>query len=145
VSGTGPDIILAHRDQRIWNPEEFLLPLDSYIADWRDDMADSACKACSSTKEKNRNIKIIPLTAQGMGIYYNKANLKKAGVSVDKDPGYWEDFLAACEKLKTAGIPPVVMGNGGQPYGIDFAYRTILANFYGPELTGFGSRSRKTP
>jgi len=136
-SGTGPDVIMAHTDQRIWNMDEFLLPLDSYIADWKDDISDSAWAASSSTRESDRNIKLVPLTAQGLGIYYNKANLEKAGVDPEDDFSDWNTFLAACEKMKSAGIPAVVMGNGGQPYGVDFAYRTFLANFYGPELTGF--------
>ena len=136
-SGQVPDVIMAHTDQRIWNMEEFLLNLDPYIADWKDDIADSAWAACSSTKESSKNIKIVPLTAQGLGIYYNKANMAKAGADMTRDLSEWDNFLGACEKLKSAGIPPVVMGNGGQPYGIDFAYRTLLANFYGPDLTGF--------
>ncbi len=140
-SGTGPDIIMAHTDQRIWNMEEFLVTLDPYISDWREDISDSAWAACSSTGESDKNIKIVPLTAQGLGIYYNKANLKKAGVDTSSAPRTWEDFLAACEKLKAAGIPPVVMGNGGQPFGIDFAYRILLANFYGKDLAGFSNGS----
>lgn len=136
-SGQVPDVIMAHTDQRIWNMEEFLLNLDPYITDWKDDISDSAWAACSSTKESSQNIKIVPLTAQGLGIYYNKANMAKAGVDMSSDLSDWDDFLAACEKLKSAGIPAVVMGNGGQPYGIDFAYRTLLANLYGPELKGF--------
>ncbi|MDA3955651.1 ABC transporter substrate-binding protein, partial [Oceanispirochaeta sp.] len=138
-SGIGPDVLMAHTDQRIWNMEEFLLPLDSYIASWKDDIADSAWAACSSTKESDKNIKIIPLTAQGLGIYYNKANLKKAGIDPNADLSDASAFMDACKKLKAAGIPAIVMGNGGAPYGVDFTYRTLLANFYGPELTGFSN------
>ncbi|MBI9102471.1 MAG: extracellular solute-binding protein [Spirochaetales bacterium] len=141
ASGIGPDVIMAHTDQRIWNMEEFLLPLDTYIADWREDMSDSAWAAGSSTNESDRNIKIVPLTAQGIGIYYNKANLKTAGVSSFDNLGDWDSFLAACEKMKSAGISPIVMGNGGQPFGVDFAYRVLLANFYGDKLNGFSDGS----
>ncbi len=136
-SGEGPDVIMAHTDQRIWNLEEFLLDLDGYIGDWKDDMADSAWEACSSTKEADKNIKLIPLTAQGLGIYYNKANFELAGVDTSTVPSDWDTFLDTCEQLKQAGITPIISGNGGMPFGIDFAYRTILANFYGKDLTGF--------
>lgn len=136
-SGTGPDVIMTHTDQRIWNMEEFLLPLDSYVGDWLDDMADSAWAASSSTKDSDKNIKMVPLTAQGLGVYYNKANLAAAGVDVENLTNDWDSILDACEMMKNAGITPVIMGNGGQPYAIDFAYRTILANFYGPELVNF--------
>lgn len=137
ASGTGPDVIMVHTDQRIWNMDEFLLPLDSYIADWKDDMSDSAWAACSSTKESDKNIKLVPLTAQGVGIYVNKANLAKAGIDPSSDLRDWDDFLNACEKLNSAGIPPIIMGNGGQPFSVDFAYRVLLSNFYGDQLAGF--------
>lgn len=140
-SGIGPDVIMTHTDQRIWNMEEFLVTLDPYIADWKDDISDSAWAACSASKDSAKDIKIIPLTAQGVGIYYNRGNLEKAGVDVDADLSEWETFLEACEKLKKAGIPAVVMGNGGQPFGVDFAYRILLANFYGEDLTGFSDGS----
>ena len=140
-SGQGPDVILAHADNRIWNLEEFLMPLDGYIADWHDDIADSAWEACSSTRDANENIKLIPLTAQGLGIYYNKANFALAGVDTDTVPSDWDSFLATCEQLKSAGVTPIIMGNGGMPFGIDFAYRVLLANFYGKDLTGFSDGS----
>lgn len=138
-SGSGPDIALVHTDQRIWNMEEFLLPLDSYIASWKDDISDSAWVACSSTRESGRNIMIIPLTAQGIGIYYNKANFSKAGIDLNEVPNTWDKFLTSCEKLKNSGIPPIIMGNQGQPFSVDFAYRVLLTNFYGSEITGFSN------
>ncbi len=136
-SGRGPDVIMAHTDQRIWNMEEFLLTLDPYIADWRSDISGSAWAACSSTGDSDKNTKIVPLTAQGVGIYYNKANFEKAGIDADVDPRNWDDFLKVCEELKSAGIPPIIMGNSGQAFSIDFLYRTLLANFYGDDLKGF--------
>ena len=38
---------------------------------------------------------------------YNKDAFDKAGLDAEKAPGTWDEFLAACEKLKTAGIAPV--------------------------------------
>ncbi|MDC7123960.1 MAG: extracellular solute-binding protein [Spirochaetales bacterium] len=136
-SGQGPDVILTHTDQRIWNMEEFLLPLDSKIAEWKDDMANTAWAACSSTKDSSKDIKLVPLTAQGVGIYYNKANLEKAGIDTSSAPSNWDDFLNVCEQLKNAGITPIVTGNSGQPFGVDFLYRVLLSNFYGDGLKGF--------
>ncbi len=135
-SGQGPDVILTHTDQRIWNLSEGLAVLDPYIADWKDEVSDLVWKACSETGNPDENIKIVPLTSQGLGIYYNKNNLEKAGLDRNSEPTGWEDFLDACAALKEAGIPPVVLGNQGAPYGIDFLYRTLPANFFGPELTG---------
>src|SRR5262245_11136484 len=37
---------------------------------------------------------------------YNKDLYDKAGLDADKAPATWDEFLAACEKLKSAGISP---------------------------------------
>ena len=38
---------------------------------------------------------------------YNKDCFDKAGLDADSPPKTWDEFLAACEKLKAAGISPV--------------------------------------
>ena len=38
---------------------------------------------------------------------YNKDLFDKAGLDADKPPKTWDEFLAACDKLKAAGIAPV--------------------------------------
>ena len=38
---------------------------------------------------------------------YNKDLYDKAGLDADKAPATWDEFLGACEKLKSAGIAPV--------------------------------------
>jgi raffinose/stachyose/melibiose transport system substrate-binding protein len=43
---------------------------------------------------------------------YNKDLYDKAGLDADKAPATWDEFLAACEKLKSAGIAP--LGGGIQ-------------------------------
>ncbi|MCL5072657.1 MAG: extracellular solute-binding protein, partial [Actinobacteria bacterium] len=54
----------------------------------------------------------IPIYSLINGFLYNKDLFKQAGIEnadnyVPKD---WADFLAACEKLKAAGITPISMG-----------------------------------
>ncbi len=39
--------------------------------------------------------------------YYNKELFDKAGLDADAPPKTWEEFLAACEALKSKGISPV--------------------------------------
>ncbi len=39
--------------------------------------------------------------------YYNKDLFDKAGLDADTPPKTWDEFLAACEALKSAGITPV--------------------------------------
>ena len=64
----------------------------------------------------------IPVYAANILIWYNGDLLKKGGI----DPSgikTWDDFLAACTKLKSQGITPIVIG------GKD---KWPLAFFYGP-------------
>jgi raffinose/stachyose/melibiose transport system substrate-binding protein len=58
---------------------------------------------------------VMPFDRQFYIGFYNKAALKKAGVSAV--PTTWNELYAACGKLKTAGYTPIVYGNGGQSLG----------------------------
>ncbi len=137
TAGTDVDVILTHTDNRGWNLSDFFTTLDDSIADVKGDYAPAALAACSESGDANKNIKMLPLTSQGLGIYYNKANFIKAGLDPEKAPVELNEFLAACEALKAAGIPPIIMGNQGSGYSIDFLYRVVLATFYGNGIDGF--------
>ena len=60
-----------------------------------------------------------------LGTYYNKDLFQKAGIT--ETPQDWESFLAACQKLKDAGITPIVMGDK-DPWWIQFGVYQIAAN-----------------
>lgn len=131
------DVVLLHTDNRAWNMKDFYVTLDGYLGAAKNDYAPSARAACSASKSADSDIRMLPLTAQGLGMYFNKKNFKAAGLDPNKAPAAWNDFLAACEALKKAGIPPIILGNQGSPFGIDFMYRVILATFYGQKIDGF--------
>ena len=50
----------------------------------------------------------VPFNLGMVGVWYNKALFKKAGV--DAPPSTWSEFLADVEKLKSAGITPIAVG-----------------------------------
>ncbi|MDY0288131.1 MAG: extracellular solute-binding protein [Sphaerochaeta sp.] len=136
------DVFLTHTDQRAWVLAELFHVFDTDIVDVIDTYAPSALEACSETKSPDSDIKILPLTAQGNGIYYNKNNFRKAGLDPEAIPSNWNDFLAACEKLKKAGITPIIFGNQGSSFGIDFTYRAILGTLLGTDgINGFADGS----
>jgi raffinose/stachyose/melibiose transport system substrate-binding protein len=50
----------------------------------------------------------VPYNLGMVGVWYNKALFKKAGIS--EPPKTWDDFLADVQKLKSAGITPLAVG-----------------------------------
>ena len=50
----------------------------------------------------------VPFNLGMVGVWYNKSLFKKAGI--DAPPSTWSEFLADVEKLKSAGITPIAVG-----------------------------------
>ena len=50
----------------------------------------------------------IPYNLGLVGVWYNKKLFKKAGI--DGPPASWDEFLADIQKLKSAGITPIAVG-----------------------------------
>ena len=50
-----------------------------------------------------------PYDMGGVGIWYNKAIFKEAGITV---PATWAELLAAVSKIKAAGYIPIALGGG---------------------------------
>lgn len=59
-----------------------------------------------------------------LGTWYNKTLFKEHGIEL---PTNWEEFLAANEKLKDAGITPITMGDKDS-YMIQFGMYQVAAN-----------------
>jgi raffinose/stachyose/melibiose transport system substrate-binding protein len=49
----------------------------------------------------------LPMDANAIGVIYNKEIFQQHGLSV---PTNWTEFLAVCEKLKSAGVTPLALG-----------------------------------
>ena len=64
------------------------------------------------------NSQIIPM------VFYNKKLFARAGVT--GAPKTWAEFLAACDKLKKAGITPIELG-GGEPFAASMPLTGILS------------------
>ena len=52
----------------------------------------------------------LPFSVGVVGFWYNKALFEQAGIT--EPPATWDDFNAAVDKLKAAGIEPVSVGAG---------------------------------
>jgi ABC-type glycerol-3-phosphate transport system substrate-binding protein len=140
AANSGPDVAMFHPGARVNGFADIIVDLDSYIKDVKGQFTQSSLEMCSLDQKLGGPIKVLPMTMQGFGIYYNKEYFKKAGLNPDKAPKTAQEFLAACEKLKSAGIVPVT---SGQTYTIDFFLRTAAANAYGPKVGGLVDGSLK--
>lgn len=77
---------------------------DLGIYDYLDTGAVSLLKRLAS----NKGLYDLPLGMNVEGIWYNKADFKKAGISAP--PKTWDEMMADCEKLKAVGIQPFTAG-----------------------------------
>jgi ABC-type glycerol-3-phosphate transport system substrate-binding protein len=132
-AGDGPDIIMFHGGVQAYEFDDYTIDLDKYIKPWRSEISEFSWSFCSAGGQASNPVHMVPLTTQGFGIYYNKALFKKAGLDPDKAPSDIDSFLKACEQLKKAGIVPITAGFQGSPYTIDFLFRALIANIYGPD------------
>ncbi|MHC1691509.1 MAG: ABC transporter substrate-binding protein [Sphaerochaetaceae bacterium] len=133
-AGEGPDIVMFHGGVQAYDFDEYTIGLDKYIASWRSEISEFSWEYCSEGGGKNKPVHMVPMTTQGFGIYYNKALFTKAGLDPEKAPSDIDSFMAACEKLKNAGIVPITAGLQGDPYTVDFLFRCFVANIYGPDV-----------
>lgn len=72
---------------------------------------------------------ILPITQAVASIMYNKDALKSAGVEAS-DIRTWEDFEAACAKVREAGIVPIemVLGDAYDSYMPEGIWPTLYTN-----------------
>jgi raffinose/stachyose/melibiose transport system substrate-binding protein len=140
TANNGPDVAMFHPGARVNGFADIIVDLDPYIKDVKGQFTQASIEMCSMDQKLGSPVKVLPITMQGFGIYYNKDYFKKAGLNPEKAPKSSADFLAACEKLKTAGIVPIT---SGQTYTIDFFLRCAVANAYGPKVSGLVDGTQK--
>ena len=133
AANSGPDVALLHAEKRAWVLADVLLDLDSYVAPWKDEVRKIAWDA--SKAKEDGSIKLIPITQQGFGMYYNKKLFKQAGLDPDNPPAEEDAFLNASQKLKDAGIIPIGEQRKGYPKSMMYMKRMMFANAYGPNLS----------
>jgi raffinose/stachyose/melibiose transport system substrate-binding protein len=106
---SGPDVLQMHAGTYgVLTYPESLEPLNDRITP---EMKASikGWESVAGNFDPNGTIYGIPGNLSGWVFYYNKALFAQAGI--DGPPKTWDDLIAACEKLKAAGILPFAMGN----------------------------------
>lgn len=131
AAGSGPDIIQTRAYGGLAQLADagYLLPIASQEVKGLDKFPRTLLNAARGYKDKR--LFGVPFATQTLGIFYNKALLKKAGVEL---PQTWGAFLGTLEKLKKAGITP--LANGAKDgWTLEIMFGVVGPNFYGS--TGF--------
>ncbi len=109
TAGSGPDIASQWATGPVlgfvW--QDALVPVSDYVS--ADEMSNWL-----NVDENKYNGKHwgAPLYLIGIGVMYNKALFTQAGVTPpDSGRWTWDEFTAACDKLKAAGITPFGIGD----------------------------------
>lgn len=106
-----PDICTYESGTRLKSVIETgqILDMDATLTDLgiRDSLDDGAADLLTTLVD-GEGLYDLPLGMNVEGFWYNKALFEEAGI--ESAPETWDEFLAACESLKTAGINPIVQG-----------------------------------
>jgi multiple sugar transport system substrate-binding protein/raffinose/stachyose/melibiose transport system substrate-binding protein len=105
-----------------------LAPLDDWwAANNMDDVIPANLKPMATYNDK---IYAVPMNAHIVAFFYNPKAMEQAGIT--KLPETWEEFLAACEQLKGAGIAPIALGSMNQ-WPAQYWFDYLLTRTAGPE------------
>ena len=72
---------------------------------------------------------LVPFGYHYAAFFYNKKLLAKVGVAT---PGTWPEFLAACKKLKAAGVVPIALGSKNR-WPAQFWFDYLILRTAGPD------------
>jgi multiple sugar transport system substrate-binding protein/raffinose/stachyose/melibiose transport system substrate-binding protein len=106
VTGNPPDLYSYWAGARTASIIDYLEPIDHV---WQRGGLDknfppSLIAAASEYQGKKY---FLPLTQHYVGFFYNKSVFLAHGLT---PPATWKEFLAVCEKLKSAGVTPIALG-----------------------------------
>ncbi len=89
---------------QVW--QDAVVPISDYVPK-------SETSQWLNTTENTYNGKLwaMPMYLIGIAVAYNKDLYKKAGLDPSSPPKTWDEFLAACQKLKKSGTTPFSIGN----------------------------------
>ena len=101
--------------------------LDANNGAWRNTISSAALDGMSF----DGKVWAIPYQSGVVSFFYNKALFQKAGVDATGIKT-WDDFLAAVQKLKAAGITPIA-GGGGDKWPIHFYWSYLAMRIAGKD------------
>ncbi len=120
IAKNGPDVFGCWSGSYMLNVKQFLEPLDSYFTQQEKDRIIGWEAVTDGFKPGKGKIYGVPAGLDGcVCIFYNKDLLSKAGVDPSKNwPSELEGFLQLLQRIKSTGVIPMTVGNGGNVYYI---------------------------
>lgn len=98
-----PDVFTTH-GWSVARYSDYLMPVNDL--EWAADISDQIRPVIT---DKDGNMFVLPVDMDIAGIVCNMTVLEEAGVKPD-DIKTWDDFAAACDKIKAAGKTPIHLG-----------------------------------
>lgn len=112
-SGDAPDIFQSWGGGVLWKFADAGLvrniapEMDANDGEWRNSFSAQAALDLYGQKGETYG---VPWTWGAVGMFYNKALFEQAGLDPEDPPVTWDEFVAAVEALKEAGITPISLG-----------------------------------
>lgn len=122
ASGDMPDVF----DTSGWSLrryKEFLSPLNG--KSFTNNISEAAM---NTIKDSDGKFYVLPFDTDLSGIIYNTDVLKEAGVNVDEILT-WDDFSAACAKIKAIGKTPISCG-ASSVFTVGWIYDRLAPSFF---------------
>lgn len=106
----GPDVFMLHAGAELAAFAPALVDLTPKLTvDQKQYMPDYSGMAIDG--DTSKGIFGMPYQLNGLQFFYNKKLFTQAGLDPEKPPADWTEFMAACDKLKAAGITAVSAGD----------------------------------
>jgi glucose/mannose transport system substrate-binding protein len=120
----------AGKEALLYSPEEYLQPVDDVLAEAG--VLDVMPEDLKNVLKIDGKTYTVPLNIhRGNVMWTNNRVLEQAGVAV---PTNFEEFAAACETLKAAGVVPLAQGSTDR-FEVFHTFETVLPGTMGPDKT----------
>ncbi|HSI57113.1 MAG TPA: extracellular solute-binding protein [Ideonella sp.] len=128
LTTVAPDLVKWHAGERMSYYARRGL-LEDISADWTRNGWDTSFASLKEASSYKGQQYALPTDYFSWGVFYRKDLFDKAGIK--GEPKSWDDFLAACKKLKAAGITPIAVGGrDAWTLAVWFDYLDLRINGY---------------
>ncbi len=109
LSSEAPDVVFWYAGERLntFVSKDLLEPVTDV---WKENNLDDKMASARSGVTFNNEQYGLPYTYYQWGVYYRKDIFDRYGIGVPKN---WDEYLAACNTLKSNGITPIAIGTKG--------------------------------